>query len=185
MPSRNCATAASPPREPLPAEACRDAKCCAWSITSGNRARNVWVRVVGRICGRREVGGNGERTSVDEKGAGEGDHDNVPRSRLARAPPRVRRLVCTSYACRWATKRSRGSENHVQVHDHPSEAIPQASLTDEIGETDASRLRIQRVSHARSEGWWDCEVCVVSARFGVLELSCMKCTRREMRLTSR
>ena len=108
---------------------------------------------------------------MDEKAAEEGGRDDVPPSRLARAPPRVRRLVCTSYACRWAIKRSRGSENHVQVHDHPSEAIPQASLTDEVGETDTSRLRIQRVSHARSEGWWDCEVCVVSARFGVLELS--------------
>ena len=108
---------------------------------------------------------------MDEKGSEEGGRDDVPRSRLARAPPRVRRLVCMSCACRWAIKRSRGSENHVQVHEHPSEAIPQASLTDEVGETDASRLRIQRVSHARGEGWWDCEVCVVSGRFGVLELS--------------
>ena len=76
-----------------------------------------------------------------------------------------------SYACRWAIQRSHGSESHVQMHDHPSEAIPQTSLTDEVGETDASRLRIQRVSYARSEGWWDCEVGVVSGRFGVLELS--------------
>ena len=142
-PSRN-ACVPSPP--PAPPEVLIEAKCWAWSMTSGRRARKVYMIegvVRARGCRRRAI--HATLTRILEISL-PGTSSSLKRAPVvSHATPRMYD-VC------------------VQFHDHSTKPIPQAPLADQVGQLHAPRLRVQRVPDSCLERWWNVEIRVIATR---------------------